>query len=703
MSDEDIIKEALEEFELAEEAENDNRRVGLDDVKFSRLGEHWPEEIKKQRQIDGRPCLTVNKFPAFIRQVTNDARLNKPSIKTRPVDSFADVKTAEVFNGLIRNIEYTSDADTAYDTGIECAADRGIGYWLVDIDYAHDDTFDLDIQINRVTNPFAVYGDPASTAADSSDWNTAFHVDRIRKAEFKRQWPDAEKTDWNFDFQDTPAIWHDEEFVMVADWWKREEVEREIVLLSDGTVVDADRLEKMADVIEVNQLTVTNSRMTKGYKVKRYKLTGAEVLSTDDWPGRYIPIIPIYGEDFDIEGKRYNRSLIHNAKDAARMFDFWRTAGTELTALAPKVPFIGPKGAFDSDAEKWANVNTASYSHIEYDVVPEAPGGGRPQRQPMDMGVAAGALQESLNASDDMKSIIGLHDASLGARSNEVSGVAINARQREGDVSTFHFQDNQSRAIKHTGRIIIDLIPHVYNKPRIIRVLGEDGKEASKPINQDVPATDDDDNPIMEPAFNPDGTPAMEPVLNEMGEPVINQQTRQPVMRQKMQQRTEMYDLTVGKYDLVVTPGPSFTTRREEAASQMMDLVRSFPAAAQVMGDLIAKNLDWPGADEIAKRLEKLLPQNVQDNIPPEIQKTLEEGAARIKQLETENEQMKADRSFEAQELRLKNIEAEIKKMLGQAKASTDQFKAETERAEVVNEMRAQQQVPRYVTGPYQR
>lgn len=643
----DILKEAMDEFKAAEEAESENRKLSLEDVRFARLNEHWPDKVRKQRELEGRPCLTIPKLPAFIRQVVNDARQNKPAIKTHPVDDKADVKTAEIYNGLIRNIEYISDADVAYDTGVECAVDRGVGYWRVDIDYANDDTFDLDILIKRIANPFAVYRDPSSTSADSSDWNTAFFVDKMTKAAFKRSYPGAKKVDWKMDFAGVDSAWIDEDSVMVADWWRREEVQKTIVLLSDGSVMDADRLEKIRDLLEPTGLSVKSERQVRSFKVRRYKLTGAEVISEDKWPGKYIPIIPVYGDDFDIEGKRYLRSLIHNAKDAQTMFNYWRTTSTELVALAPRVPFLGPKGAFKTDAAKWQTINTVSHGYVEFDVVPNAPNGGMPMRQSLDSGVAAGALQEALNASDDMKAIVGLYDASLGARSNETSGKAIIARQKEGDVSTFHFIDNLTRAIRHTGRVIIDLIPHIYDSPRIVRVLGEDGSQTPTPINQEVPVKDEDGNPVMEPAIGPDGQPQMQPVTDEMGQPVMDQDTGQPQMKPVMKPKTEIYDLTAGKYDLVVSSGPSYTTRREEAATQMGNLIQAFPQAAPVVGPEMAKNLDWPGADEIAKKLEAM----TSGQVPPQIQKQIDDGMKQMQNLKQENEQLKADKSDKIAEI----------------------------------------------------
>jgi hypothetical protein len=308
-----------------------------------------------------------------------------------------------------------------------------------------------------------------------------------------------------------------------------------------------------------------------------------------------------------------------------------------LVALAPRVPFIGPKGAFKSDAAKWKGINTANIPYVEYD------GQIPPQRQPMDTGAAAGALQEALNAADDMKSIMGLYDASLGARSNETSGKAILARQREGDVSTFHFQDNMARAIRHTGRILIDLIPKVYNHERVIRVLGEDGTPKTVPLKQ----------------------PVQEPVMDQDGKPVVDQATGQQAMQERI------YDLAAGKYDLTVTTGPSFTTRREEAANQMMMLVQSFPAVAPLIGDLIAKNLDWPGSDEIAERIKAANP--AADGIPPQVQQQMQQLQEELQKLQQENQSLKLANANKQGELEISQFEAQTDRLRLQADAMMPQ------------------------------
>ena len=645
MTDDDLLVAARKEYDRAKECWSDNRQEATDDLRFARLGIQWDSAIEQQRRDEFRPCLTFNKMPAFIRQVVNDARQNKPAIKVHPQDSNADPKVAEIINGLIRNIETTSDADVAYDTAIEQAVGQGYGFWRINTAYTTDDTFELDIVIERVTNPFTVLGDPRSTAADSSDWNVAFITTTMTKAEFEAAYPKAEKTDWDHDFKEC-TDWVDGDNVTVAEYWKRDKVKREIVALSDGSVIDVKALEANPGDFEGLQI-VGEPREVETYKVTQRIMSGAEVLKTVEWAGRYIPIVPVYGDEvIDETGKRHFRSLIRDAKSAQQMFNYWRTTTTELVALAPKAPWVGEEGAFDVDPN-WDVANTASIAKLEY-----KRGASRPERQPFS-GVPAGALQEALNAADDMKSIIGIYDASLGARSNETSGRAIMARQREGDVSTFHFIDNLSRAIRHGGRILLDLIPKVYSVERIVRVLGEDMKPETVQV-----------------------APTGQPVTEEMDE--------------AGNVTAAIYDLSIGKYDLTVAAGPSYTTMREENRVMMTEMAtQGGDVVAQVLIPRIAKLMDIPEADKIAEELEaKLNPQAEQGGIPPEVEEQMQQGMQIIQQQNAalQEAQVKTQQleqrvgekgeanALKAEELRIKAFEAETARMQAMQQAMQPTF-----------------------------
>ncbi len=633
----DILENAKEAFRLCEEREAENRAAALDDLRFARLGEQWPANIRRKREEEGRPCLTINRLPAFIRQVMNDIRQNTPSIIVHPSDDGADEATARILQGLIRKIEVSSKADAAYDTAADFAVTMGFGYFRINTRYADDDSFDLDLCIERVANPFAIWGDPFSTAADSADWNLAFAAETMTRDAFERRYKGADAVDWDGGVHGgLDAPWMDGDTVRVAEFWRREESVRTILLLSDQSVVGADVYARRKDEFDALGLQGLTERTTPSHKVRQYIISGAEVLDERDWAGRFIPIVPVWGEELNIEGKRVLRSLVRDAKDPQRMFNYWRTTSTELVALAPKTPFIGPRGAFVTDAAKWSSANTDTHAFIEYD------GASPPERQTF-AGPPAGALQEAMNAADDLKSVMGLFDASMGAPSNETSGRAILLRQREGDVSNFHFADNLSRAIEHGGRILIDLIPTLYSAPRVIRTVGQDGVR-QPPIPLGAPA----------PSLGPNGRPQTDPVT---GEAIVR-----------------LYDLGVGKYDVTVETGPSFTTRREEAANQMIALVQAYPQAAPLIGDLLVKNLDWPGADEIAQRLHAVLPPQVSgQGAPgpdPAAQQLMQQGMARIGQLTAQLQQaqqalaaLKADKALDARKVEVEAFRAQTERL----------------------------------------
>jgi hypothetical protein len=574
----------------------------------------------------------------------NDVRQNAPSITIHPVDSDADVHTAQIMSGLIRNIETTSDADVAYDTAAENAISNGFGYFRINIAYSDDDTFDKDIAIKRIANPFSVWGDPYSFAADSSDWNVAFVADRMTLDDFKRKYKGADEVNWEVEpYCNMHDDWRDGSDIQVAEYWKRGDDTKTILLLSDGTVLDADVFEKNQDLLSANQISVVSERRVRTHKVTQYVMNGVEVLEKVDWVGKYIPIVPVYGEEVVVENKRHFRSLIRDAKDSQQMFNYWRTNSTELVALAPKAPWVGPKGFAKSDP-RWSTANTQAHEYLEYD------GNQPPQRTPF-AGIPAGDLQEAMNASDDMKSIMGLFDASLGAPSNETSGRAILMRQKEGDVSNFHFSDNLQRAIRHAGRIVVDLIPHVYTGPRIVRVMGVDGKPQSVPINQPV---------IMQ-----QGQPPQPAQMPPQGQPVNIPDGGM----------LHVFDLTAGKYDLTVEAGPSYTTQREAAAEQMFQLLQAFPQAAPVIGDLLVKNLDWPGAEEISQRLQALAQHTMQGQPgqpggqPPINPMQVQQLMQRLQELMQQNQlltqkvnNLQQDKSLELMNAQVKGFDAQTKR-----------------------------------------
>lgn len=610
MKDNDILEEAKKLFKVCQDTNEDNYQNAKNDIEFGMIGKQWDDADVKSRALKGKPCLTINKLPSYMRQVINDARQNKPAIVVNPVDSESDPDTAEILNGLIRNIEVTSKADIAYDNAITQAVTGGFGYIRVGVEFAYDDTFDKDITIEPITNQFSVYGDPYSTMPDGSDWNHCFLWEMMTKDDFKDKYGDKAMGSWETmtDYTELSAPWAGDDSVMICEYWCRKKITRKICQLSDGSVVDSDVYDEHAEEYQILGLTKVQERETQSYKVTQYILTGAEVLEKNEWAGKYIPIVPCYGDEVWLEGERHLKSQIRDAKDAQKQFNYWRSTATEEAARHGKSTVMGKVGTFNTDSHKWATLGAIDHAYVQYD------GMEPPIIIPPTMGSAA-ALQEAMNSSEDIQATMGMFNASIGAQGNEKSGKAIIARQRESDTGTFHFIDNLSRCIRHVGCIVVDLIPHVYNGNRVIRVLGEDKKEIKNVQLSNEPS---------------------ESVDNETGEIV------------------KIYDLSLGKYDVTVTAGASYSTMRQEAASQMIEMMRINPSASQIMGDLLAKNLDWPGAEEIAERFKAMLPPQLQDQNPQvmqlqqQLQLTQQQAQGMIGQLQKQLNDMKNDKSIDA-------------------------------------------------------
>lgn len=570
---ESIVDEAREFFARARDADAKNRLEAIDDLKFVH-GEQWPEAIKRERERDGRPTLTINKLPQFCKQVINDIRQNRPQIKVRAVDDVADIKTADVYNGLIRNIEANSGADMAYDTASEYAVKAGIGFFRITTAYTDDDMFDQDIVIKPIRNPFTVYLDPTSVLPDYSDQKRCIVTERMQKDKFEAQYPNA-ISEWEEESTgESGDSWCDDETVRVAEFWCVEEEPATLCLLSDGSTVSLKKGEKykaFEKQLAAKGMQCLKTREVKQRSVTQYIVTGKELLETNKWAGKYIPIFPVVGEEYYVEGERKRKSLIRDAKDAQRMYNYWRSASTEQVALAPKSAYIAADDAIAGYEAEWSNANVKNQAYLRY-----KSGTERPTRDPMPEPSQA-MIAEITGADQDLYSTTGIYPANLGQKGPETSGRAILARQKEGDVSTFHFQDNLTRAIRFAGRVLVDLIPRIYDTARVIRVLNFDGTSRMVQINQEY----------LDPASG-------------------------SILK---------HDLAAGKYDVQVDVGPSYTTQRQEAAESMMEAAQMNPQLMQIAGDILVKSMDWPHAEEIADRIKQAQQQAQQGGQePPEIQ-----------------------------------------------------------------------------------
>lgn len=614
---EEILDLARKRFSLSEEAESRIRQEALDDLEF-RSGEQWPSNVKAERELDGRPCLVINRIPQFIRQITNEQKQNKPAIKISPVDDFADIETAKVLQGIIRHIEVNSNADVAINTAFDGAAIKGLGYFRIVTEFQSPLSFDQEILFKRIRNSFSVFFDPYSTEPDGSDANFAFIVEDIAKDEYKATFKNSELSsmdDWESIGNSKPG-WATADSCRVAEYFAKEFREVEILMLSDGSVVQADQFQPIDGSLEV-----VARRVSRVPIIKWYKINGVEILEERVWPGQWIPVIPVYGDELDVNGERILEGVVRHAKDSQRMYNYWASSETETIALAPRAPWIGAEGQFEGNEASWKTANRKNHAFLEYK--PVSLGGqlvGPPQRNVFEPPVQA-ITNARLQASEDLKATTGIYDAALGARSNEQSGIAIQRRTVQAQTSNFHLIENLRVSIRHAGRILVDLIPKIYDTARAVRIIGDDGQEEVVKINQ---------------------------VFEKGGKPV-------------------QHFLSHGKYDVTIDSGPSFATRRQEAISSIIELLKVYPQGAQVVGDLLAKNMDWPGASEIAERLRKIMPPGIAEEkenpapIPPEIQ-------AQVSQMNQMIEQLTNELNSKTQIIETKTVELESKERIEMAK-----------------------------------
>lgn len=599
------IKTALERFKLVEEAESAGRQLALEDIEF-RKGDQWPDDIAAARKINGRPCLTINKMPQFVRQVTNDQKQNRPAIKVSPVDDYADKDTAKVLQGLIRNIENQSDAEEAYDKAFQSAAEGGFGYFRIYTDYVDAESFDLEARIGMISNPFNVFLDPYHQKLDGSDAEWGFIVENHSKDEFLRNYPESKLTkddEWDANVE-MHRQWIGEDEIRVAEYFYKEYEKTTICKMSDGRVVDKSELPEPNEddlyLIDGILMEILDERKTTKCKVKWCKLTCSEVLEETEWVSKYIPIIPVYGEVLNIDGHIVRESIIRHAKDSQRMVNFWASAEAESISLAPKAPFIGAEGQFEGHEQEWANSNVENMPYLEYkpttldDGTPVPP----PSRNAFEPPVMAITQARQL-ANEDVKETTGVPDAARGLASPETSGIAIQRRVNQGLTSNFHLVDNLSKSIKHAGRILVEIIPKIYDTPRAVRILGEQDEERIVRINDTLELPEGQKRP---------------------------------------------YDFSYGKYDVSVSTGPSYETKRQEARDNLLQMMQFNPQFAQVAGDLLVKNFDFPGAEELAERIKKTIPPDLlsdeNDEIPPAVQAQLKQSGQMIEQLTAQIQQL---------------------------------------------------------------
>lgn len=642
------VKDALDAYKSHMDAWGEQFDRMREDQRFA-AGEQWPEALRRMRENDpsgARPCLTLDRINQYRRQVLNDARQNRPSIKVRPVDNTGDVETAEAIQGVCRHIEDVSRADIAYDTAIEASWTGGIGWFRLVPETVDEARNIKELRIRRIPNCLSVISDGDWIEPDGLDITSLFVVQDYTKEAFKKAFPGADASGWERDADE----WLSRDGVKVAEWLYIDEAVRNTLLLVDGREVLEEEFWRLRQAGD--QTPYMGSRKSKTRKVRWVKLTRNEVLEETEFPGRHIPVIPVLGNEHWVDGRRELSGAVRWMRDASQMYNYGVSAVVEYIALQPKAPWIVAEGAIDGYEHQWDSANRANLPYLTHKTADD---NGQPLPIPSRSAPPLGnsAWMQALQIFDDaLQASTGMYKASLGAPSNEKSGKAIIARQREGDTATFHYIDNMRRSIRHAGQIIVDTMPVYYDTRRVVRILGEDG---------------DSDTAVFDPSMTG--------------------------------QRYEgVFNPSVGTYDVSVSSGPGYSTRRQEAAEAMMEIASRNPAVWQTHGDLIAKSMDWPMAQDFAKRSQLVLPPQIQQaeraeesGQSPEVlalhqqmQGQMAQAAQAIQKLQAENAKLRqeaqaarADTAIKAEEVKIKGYEAETERMQAMAAAmSPEQVQA---------------------------
>jgi len=662
--DAEVLKEAKKRFEHCVTWESMARQYAEADRKFANGDAYnnwqWDQSVRTVR--GDRPCLTHNKVRQHNLQIINDARQNKQSIKITPVGGNASYEAAQVFEGIIRRIEYQSKAIDAYSTATYHQVETGIGYCTVECDYAEGAGFnEQEIYIRRVADPRTIYMDPDCKLYDKSDARFAFVFENVPKDVWEAEHgelvaPPPVALDMPRD-----NAWVSANHVRVATYWRRNEEEDQLHQLADGRTLRESELGE--GELERHRPLIVASRRARESSVEWFRIEGDKITDRGDWAGRYIPVVPWIGEETVIDGILDRKGHTRSQIDAQRIYNYWSSAAVEHVALQTKVPYIAVAKAIEGHETYWYSANVKNYAVLPYNSVddngnPLPP----PQRTPAPE-MASAYVQGMSIARQDLLDVTGQYQAELGMPSNERSGVAIQQRQRQGDNATYHYIDNQSKAIRQVGRILLDLIPKIYDTPRVIKILAEDGTDQEVISTPNAPAAH------QRVRMTPQGPVAIGADTADMDR-----------QAEGMPDPRVIFNPNVGRYDVEADVGPSFGTQRQEAANAFTRILEQNPAAFAVVGDFWAKYQDFPGADELAERLKRGLPPQYRAGPDPQLQQVIQAG----QQMQQQAQQLLQQADAEISRLKADNVRLKEQGLERHGELVIKEYAAETDRLKAV-------------------
>lgn len=614
----EFLQEMRERYDRAMEADRDDREAGYEDLLFSQGDNHWPDDLKADRESKGRPCLTINKMPELIDQVTGAQRKMNVTIKVRAADDKSDIKTVPTLNGMLATIAHNSKAQDVYDTALDSSAHCGRGFYRVRNDYVDDESFEQEILIDPIRERFAVKWDPAAEEPDLSDSEFFFIDTVLQKEAFKQKHGEAPVQDWEASPEASSWV-NDDEVLVVEYYFKHSEGLETLYLLDNGEVATKKQYEEFIEITESQIPEIVQERKVERKKVYWVKACGSKVLEgPEEIPCKYIPIIPVWGKIITVNGKARRRGIIRFAHDAQRMYNYWRTSSAEVIALQPKAPYIATAAQIGQYQDMWNKADKENFPYLLYD---REEGSAPPQRQ-VPPTTVSGYTQEAALSDSEIRSTTGIHQPSVGEEGSAKSGKAIGMLQERGDTGTFAYIDNLHKSMEYCGRIIVDMIPHIYDTERKIRIQTPSGDHEQVMIN----STDEEGNPLN--------------------------------------------DLRTGRYQAIIDTGPDYATRRLETVDILSSLFQQVPGVAQQAPDIFVRNIDFKDSDELESRLRKPLlasgvvepregeevPQQQEDPLKQVAQKKF---VVELAQEEQKLENLKKEGSMkdmELEEQRLQNV-----------------------------------------------
>lgn len=625
--DQDILNAAKKFRDDAQDYWKDIYNQGLDDKRFVTIeGAQWHDKAYKKRTTEGKPTLEINLVRAYVQQQINTMRQNRPQAKVVPVDSGADPEIAKVLEGLIKDVEEASNFEDALDVAAANQVHSAVGFYRIVTDYINEKSFNQEPRFKTIPNPQAVLIDPLSKELDGSDMAQALVCEWVDKAQVEKEYGNDSVSDFEVD---NNSNWNNatDKTVCVAEYFYKEEVADTLCRLFDGTIEFKSVLLKQFTEDQIRDL-VDIDRPSSRIEIKWAKVTGCKVLEKGVFPGQYIPIFPVYGEVTWVENDRHVFSLVHFAKDAQRLFNYWKSTEAHILQKNQDDVLAVDDRAINGFEDEWQN--PSKYGYSRYRATDES---GNVIPPPQRLGAAnppVGILNASESAKALIPDILNMHAPQMGQDVNQQSGRAIGLLQRQSDTAQYHFQDNLNKTIRHSARVLIGLFPILYDTEMVRRIVGADGDSKLVKLNATENLSPDEQNQ------------AINGILN---------------------------DMSIGRFDVRMDTGPSFNTQREQSFALMMQLVQSNPNLFNIVADLIVINSPLLNAKEISERVKMLVPPQAlgKDKIDPE------QAKAQIQQLDQLVQKQIQDITMLQQQLNDKN-----------AQINLEVFKAELEKQKAI-------------------